>query len=127
MYSILVVDDEPLVVQTLQKFLKQRGYNIIPMVNGLEANKLLQSDAQIDLMIVDLKMPGIHGTDLIGEADKRKIPSFIISGGYDAIQHVNYLKGLGYKVDNLFYKPIDLHKLVEEIKKVLPDKTNGST
>jgi len=62
--SILVVDDEPIVIKSCEKILKAEGYNIGIATNGQDAINILQ-DKDYDLVITDLKMPEVDGIDLI--------------------------------------------------------------
>lgn len=117
--NILVVDDEALIVSILQRFLKAAGYRVVPAVGGREAIEILQSDMKIDLMIVDLKMPDIPGTDVIDEGRKKMIPVIIMSAGIGTDKAVHYLYQLGYKFNDIFSKPVNLYKLLDEVKRKL--------
>ena len=61
---ILLVDDEPLVRRTLQKYLEKSGYAIDTAENGLAALRRLEQK-EYDLVITDLKMPEIDGRELL--------------------------------------------------------------
>jgi DNA-binding NtrC family response regulator len=61
---ILVVDDAPDTLELLQRNLSSQGYQVFTASNVLEAIKLLEGDV-VDLVITDLKMPGISGLDLV--------------------------------------------------------------
>lgn len=67
---ILVVDDEPEIAESLSGFLfKKEGYHVDVVSNGREAIRFLQStvgsDAKVDLVLLDMRMPGISGLDVL--------------------------------------------------------------
>mgnify|MGYP001627320558 CR=1 FL=1 len=61
---VLVVDDEPNMRRVLEIMLARRGYKTISAADGREAFSLLQS-APVDLVISDLRMPGMNGIELL--------------------------------------------------------------
>jgi len=62
--KILVVDDEPAVLEVIQKILLDRGYTVDVAANGLEALQLLEQNSY-DLMLSDVKMPQMDGMELL--------------------------------------------------------------
>ncbi|HEY1407237.1 MAG TPA: HD domain-containing phosphohydrolase [Spirochaetota bacterium] len=78
--SILLVDDEALIRKTLQKFLVKHGYEVDTAENGLEALKKLESKTY-DLVITDLKMPGLDGRELLKAMSERfgNIPRIVLT------------------------------------------------
>ena len=67
--SILIVDDEPNIRFTLSMLLKRAGHEVTEAEHGLEAVEFLNRRGY-DLMIVDLKMPGMGGMQVVAEARK---------------------------------------------------------
>lgn len=63
LYTTLIVDDDPLVLETVANVLAQPGYAVVTACDGYEAIRIL-ADRHIDLMIADVKMPGLDGTEL---------------------------------------------------------------
>jgi response regulator RpfG family c-di-GMP phosphodiesterase len=78
--SILIVDDEALIRKTLQKFLEKNGYEIETAENGLEALEKLELKSY-DLVITDLKMPGLDGRELLKAMSERfgNIPRIVLT------------------------------------------------
>ncbi|MEK3935707.1 response regulator [Sporosarcina sp. FSL W7-1349] len=75
---ILLVDDEPLELQTLEKMIKDIGdYEIHKAENGLEAIDQLQSN-KMDIVFLDIKMPGMNGLEVLNEIH-RHWPDTIVS------------------------------------------------
>ncbi len=62
--NILVVDDEPVARQSLSDILKLEGYFVVAVSNGQAAVEQIRTRT-IDLMVVDLKMPGMNGLEVI--------------------------------------------------------------
>lgn len=123
-HKILVVDDEPEIVKILEKFLRSSGFEVLTAPGGQEAIEILRSPDEIDLMIVDIKMPGVTGINVLGELKEsdRKLPVIILSGSIGLQENVNKIKELGYQEKDIVYKPIDLYMLLDMVKKKLPQE-----
>lgn len=67
---VLVVDDDPMVLAALCRCLRREGYDVITAGNAPEALERLSNGAA-DLVIADLRMPGMTGTELLGEIRAR--------------------------------------------------------
>jgi two-component system phosphate regulon response regulator PhoB len=67
---ILAVDDDATALGALRQILVQRGYEVVTAGNGEEALQLLGSES-VDLMILDVTMPGISGFELCREIRKK--------------------------------------------------------
>ena len=121
MFKILVVDDEPRIAKVLQEFLVKEGFEAITALGGEEAIKILNSEMKIDLMVLDMKMPKVTGTDVIKEMEriKRKIPTIILTGSVDAEKYLIDLIKFGYTEKDILYKPVDLFLLLDMVKKKL--------
>jgi len=82
--TIMIVDDEQLMRDVVVEMLKDRADKIIPAESGQEALDLLAQPEQVDIVITDMRMPGISGYQLL-EKIKAKNPSIpvVIMTGYD--------------------------------------------
>lgn len=69
----LLVDDERLFIETLAMRLEQRGFSVDCAFSGAEALALLDKESTIDVVVVDAKMPGIDGFEVV-EAVKKRYP-----------------------------------------------------
>ncbi len=67
LYTILVVDDDPALVELLVRVLEEPGYYVTTATNGYEAVRIL-GDRHVDLMITDVRMPGLSGFELAAQA-----------------------------------------------------------
>jgi len=114
MYNIVIVDDEPSIREGLAQLLdwESLGFTIAgAAASGKEALRLY-ADIQPDLMIVDIRMPGMDGMALIrelkkGEADVR----VLVLSGYADFEYARQAIALG--VDNYLLKPVDEDELTE--------------
>jgi len=85
--TILVVDDEPLVVSLIQRAASQMGYEVIGTANPFEALEILQDPSRpISVLLTDLMMPGLNGRELARwAAQLREGLPVIYMSGYDDI------------------------------------------
>ena len=70
MIRILAVDDEPDLRSLLRILLKNRGYEVLEAASGTEAVELVRSEPRIDLVIMDIMMPGLSGVEACAEIRK---------------------------------------------------------
>jgi CheY-like chemotaxis protein len=107
--SILVVDDEPMIVRLLSQFLTLRGYQVRTAENGREALGLVEDSAP-DLLVLDLYMPVMNGVELLQELKVRGFLGAVVvlTGSHDQ-ELLRQTLELG-SVDVLG-KPVDLERL----------------
>jgi len=89
----LVVDDSMLIRHTVCRFLEERGYTVESATNGEEALPIVKR-IRPDIIITDMQMPKMSGTELItalrAEPETANIPIVIVAGknsGFDAREH----------------------------------------
>jgi two-component system response regulator MprA len=121
MPKILVVDDEKRIADIIDKFLTINGFDVMKTVGGEEAIEVLVSDAPIDMMLLDMKMPKVDGMDVIRKKEElgRKFPVLLLTGSVDAERFADELKEKGFREEDILYKPVDLPVLLEKVKKKL--------
>ncbi|MFH0941249.1 MAG: response regulator [Candidatus Omnitrophota bacterium] len=117
--KILIVDDEQQIVCLFAEFLQKTGFDTVAAFGGAKAIDILKTDPAIDLMILDIRMPGVSGVDVVRELKKTKktIPVVIISSTIGIQGELEQLKELG--CTDIFCKPVDLFVLLECINKKL--------
>jgi DNA-binding NtrC family response regulator len=114
---ILVVDDEYLIRWTLQKNLEKEGYEVILAETGEEALEKVKEEAP-DLALVDIKLPGMDGYEVLEKAlkiDQGIIPIMITA--YDEVDKVVRAMKLG--AFDYIAKPFDFSKVYLSIQKAL--------
>lgn len=126
MHKILIVDDELQILNVLEKFFKLKEFEVICAKNGQEALEHINSEDNIGMVIVDLKMAGVSGLDVLRTLGgmSRKIPAVILSGCPQvAEEDLEMLKALGYSETDVYCKPMDLFALLEVVNNKLSLKS----
>lgn len=116
--KILAVDDQPLILKSIQHKLKNAGYELFFANNGEEAIVIYNSES-IDLLILDLNMPGKNGFDLlkyVREELKHKTPIIVMSG---SDEEETIIKAFNMGADEYIQKPVGLNELLIRIQKLL--------
>ena len=120
MHHILIVDDEPIVVQSISHIIKtdiERAILIEKARNGREAIEKAFS-FRPDLVITDIKMPGINGLDVIMEIKAHHANTrFVILSAYDQFSFAKEAVALG--VEEYLLKPVSRQRMAETILKCL--------
>lgn len=118
MYRLLIVDDEPLTRRFLKQtipILSTKWEVIAEAMDGQEAIEILEKCA-VDLVITDIKMPGINGIDLCKNIYKSyPVVKCVLLSGYGEFEYAK--KAIEYNVYNYLLKPI----VNNELKKVLDE------
>lgn len=117
--SILIVDDDLNVLEVLEARLESAGFSILRAENGRDAVRLLK-DNKIDLMISDMKMPGMSGMEVLSKARSLRpgLPIIFLTAYGTIPDAVNAVKAGA--IDYLA-KPFDGRELVFKLRKVLED------
>lgn len=119
-YSILVVDDDPEILNLTQLCLKRLGYAAAIAQSGKEAISFLRRE-KVDLVITDIVMADMDGFELLGALSEKfpKLPVIAMSGG-GQLSAGTYLKMTpGFHAAGTLYKPFNsegLSKAIEAVK-----------
>ncbi len=115
MPTILVVDDEQLLVKGLKRSLEQEGYRVLTAHDGVEALQVFQSEA-IDLVVLDVMLPGLGGLEVCARIRREKETPIIMltAKGED----VDRIVGLELGADDYVVKPFNTRELVARIRAV---------
>jgi len=127
--DILIVDDETLIIKTLQNLLRKNGFTNVVAVNSGESalreilNLKINKNKEFDLIIMDIRMPGLDGIstikrikEILPGTKERQSPVIFITG-YEGERTQDEAKSIGY-VD-YFYKPFDMEDFLTSIRKYL--------
>lgn len=118
--KILVVDDDPAVLQVLKKYFTANGFALITTDNGSEAVSLARESSP-DLMIIDANMPGLDGHALTRvirkDGSTKATPIIMISG--DRLSDQDKISGLDGGADDYIAKPFSLPVLLARVRAVL--------
>ena len=114
--KILVVDDEPPIVEMLSYNLKQANYTVIVAYDGEQAVNLASSE-QPDLIILDLMLPKIDGMDVFRRVQReRDVPVIMLTARDTEIDRV---VGLELGADDYVVKPFSVRELLARVRNVL--------
>jgi CheY-like chemotaxis protein len=120
---VLVVEDEPTVRFMTSRALQEQGYKVMEASSGDEALRLVeQSDGALDLIITDVIIPGIDGTELARRASVLRpgLPILFMSG-YTDDDIVR--RGLLDREQNFLQKPFTPDALIRRVAELLRDKS----
>jgi two-component system OmpR family response regulator len=113
---ILVVDDDPEIRKLLQEYLEQNGFRVTTAAEGKSMWQRLDS-ALIDLIVLDLMMPGTDGLELCRNLRvKSQIPVIMLTARGDEMDRI---LGLEMGADDYLPKPFNPRELLARIKVVL--------
>jgi two-component system NtrC family sensor kinase len=122
---ILVVDDEPEIAESLSGFLfKKVGYHVVVVSNGREAIRFLQttvgSEAEVDLVLLDMRMPGISGLDVLdwirNHPDLQYTRVVLLTAASGSQEKV---EALSAGADDYITKPYYMRELLARVKTIL--------
>ena len=114
--QILVVDDDPAVRKLLEGYLADHGFRVLSAESGAGMTQKLAKHS-VDLVILDLILPGENGLDLAKELRKESaIPIIMLTGKGDEIDRVI---GLEVGADDYLPKPFSPRELLARIRSVL--------
>ena len=127
METILVVDDEPTVLNLCRRILELGGYSVVTATGGADALKRLDSGTSpIDLALLDVMMPIMNGIELARriQAEKPKMPVVLMTGF--GPQEIARVAG-----DNnpyrIIWKPFKTESLLRMIENALGGSAGGAT
>ena len=115
--SVLVVDDDPLILDLLVQFLSLRGYRALGVKDGHEALRAVD-DTSPDVILLDMIMPGMAGIEVLQSLRQKEYPGgIIIMTGSHNEELLEDAWALGPQ--EVLVKPIDLERLLTAIQLVL--------
>jgi DNA-binding NtrC family response regulator len=118
--KILVVDDEEGARELFNTILSDEGYEVTLAVNGSEALSRIRG-ADYDLVVTDIKMPGMDGLQLLQEIRKAgsKVDVIMVTA-YGEVE--SYLKAMSLGAAEYINKPIRIKELKRIVHKVLTER-----
>ena len=110
---ILLVDDEVAFANNLLKLLSKRGYDVVVEYNGADAVSVV-GDKEFDVIILDMKMPGMDGIATLKEI-KKKAPlvEVVILTGHGSIE--SGIEGMQLGAFDFLMKPVRIDDLQEKV------------
>ncbi|MFJ4143499.1 response regulator [Pseudomonas sp. NPDC089734] len=116
--KVLIVDDQPLIVEELNDFLKTNGYHCICCHSGPEAIEQFRHDDSIGLVLCDLDMPGMNGIEMVEAmkiigGKKHLFEAIMLTG---QAEKKDVIKALRAGIADYYQKPVDLEELLQGVQ-----------
>lgn len=109
--KILVVDDEKLIRDILNDFLTRQGHTVKIAEDGAKALEVMK-EFKADILISDIRMPGMNGIELSLEANKIYDTKIILISGYSTESELNKMNDVKYE---FFSKPLRVKEIASKI------------
>ena len=124
MTKILIIEDETTLARVLQSYLEREGFQVITAVRGDTGFDLSMTE-KVDLILLDLNLPGMDGLEIASEVAKTKnTPIIMITA---RVEEIDKLKGLETGADDYITKPFSPREVVARVKTVLRRVNRAST
>ena len=126
MSKILIVEDEEAIADLEKDYLEMSGYEVRIENDGIKGLEAAMNE-EVDLIILDLMLPGIDGYDICKKVrEEKNIPIIMVSAKKDDIDKI---RGLGLGADDYMTKPFSPSELVARVKAHLSryERLIGST
>jgi DNA-binding response OmpR family regulator len=115
--AVLVVDDDPDLVDLLGRFLSRQGMKILVASNGPQCLEIVQSSPPIDIIVLDIMMPGMDGLQVCAALKEtenaRAIPIILLTARDDVETRI---AGVELGVSEFIVKPVSGRDLVARIR-----------
>ncbi|MTK10866.1 MAG: response regulator transcription factor [Clostridiaceae bacterium] len=114
--TILVVDDEPKIVEVVEAYLKKEGFNVLTAEDGEKALKLFKNEV-IHLVVLDLMLPKISGEEVCNRIRATSdVPIIMLTAKSEEDDKV---EGLAIGADDYLTKPFSARELVGRVKALI--------
>jgi DNA-binding NtrC family response regulator len=112
--KVLLVDDERSFVETMVKRLRKRGLEILTAFGGPEALAMLDADESIEVVILDIRMPGMDGMQTLKEIKGRHpLVEVIMLTAHGTVE--SGIEGMKQGAFDYLLKPCDIAQLLDKV------------
>ncbi len=119
-FRILVVDDEDDFRETIVKRLKGRNLDTIGVASGEEALKIMESE-NFDVVVLDVRMPGMDGIEALKEMKKKRpLTEVIMLTGHASVE--SGIQGMQLGAFDYVMKPVPLDELLDKMRQAYERK-----
>jgi len=118
--KILIVEDDSVISDLIHQFLTRSGYQAIITQSAEEAAEILKGE-EINIILSDIKLPGMDGITFTREVKKQYNLDVIIATGYSS--EYSYEDAINNGASDLIFKPIRLNELMLRINRVIRERS----
>jgi len=126
MAKVLVVDDEPNIVLSLEFLMQQAGFDVTTALDGESALALVNENPP-DLVLLDISLPGISGFEVLeqlrNQPSFKRLPIVMLTAHGREVERE---KGLALGADDYITKPFSTRQLVEKVQTLLNESSPNS-
>jgi DNA-binding response OmpR family regulator len=121
---VLIVDDDPDLVETVAMLLESKGYDVGKAYDGIEGEEAIKK-RRPDVLVLDVMMPRKDGYKLCKELKSNKwtqdIPVILLTAVGEAVSTTTYThaEGMSTEAEDFIPKPVDAKTLVEAVERLL--------
>lgn len=118
---VMLVDDEVPFVDTITRRLGKRGFEILQAYSGPEALEALSKNPKVDVVVLDVKMPGMDGIEALREIKKAyPLVEVIMLTGHATVETA--IEGMRLGAFDYLMKPCDIDELVSKVQEAKEKK-----
>ena len=113
---ILLVEDEPLAIHTMSRFLSKLGFRVSTAGDGIQAVEKIEADP-VEVVVTDLRMPRGGGLELVATVRRRwpKVPVIVLTGyGTDEIEQ----QAISAGAHSVLRKPVSIQEIGEMLRQM---------
>lgn len=120
--SVLLVDDEEPFVDAMTRRLTKRNLHVASAFNGTDALEMLDKQTKVDVVILDVKMPGLDGIETLKEIKKgHPLIEVIMLTGHATVESA--IEGMKLGAFDYLMKPCDIDQLMAKVKEAKAKKS----
>lgn len=120
--SVLLVDDEVPFVEAMTRRLTKRNLNVATAYSGTDALEMLHKQTKVDVVILDVKMPGLDGIETLKEIKKEHpLVEVIMLTGHATVESA--IEGMKLGAYDYLMKPCDIDQLMTKVKEAKAKKS----
>lgn len=120
--KIILVDDEPEILNLVRDYLVREGFNVLTETNGMDGLKRIEVEKP-DLVLLDWMLPGMSGIEICKKLRQTSsIPIIMLTAKSEEVDRV---LGLEFGADDYIVKPFSLRELLARIRTVLRRTLSG--
>jgi DNA-binding NtrC family response regulator len=118
---VMLVDDEAAFVEATTKRLEKRNINVLKVFDGQEALNVLKGQRNVDVVILDIKMPGMDGIEVLQEIKKAyPLTEVIMLTGHATVESA--IDGMKLGAYDYLMKPCDIDQVLQKVMEATQKK-----